>query len=107
MNDKRSECRESLELAVIMVSGEAEVPFFTKNVSISGFQAYSSEDKPGAKSLKTGDMVYVRLPELNMEGVASIRWSELGEDGMFNGGFKYLFMRRLNGSVFRVYGTES
>jgi len=40
---------------------------FTKDVSLDGFHACYTE----AASLEKGDIVYVRLPMLKMEGVAS------------------------------------
>lgn len=100
MNDNRSNYRKNLKVAGTLVSGDLELPFFTKNVSLNGFQACSSEGGPELNSLETSDMVYVRLPELNLEGVVSILWSNHGEDG-FNFGFKFLNMRGVDGSAYR------
>jgi len=105
MNDNRANYRKNLKVAGTLVSGDFELPFFTKNVSLNGFQACSSEAQPEAKSLETSDMVYVRLPELNLEGVVSILWSGNGEDG-FNFGFKFLNMRGVDGSAYRYRESD-
>lgn len=105
MNDNRANYRKNLKVAGTLVSGDVELPFLTKNVSLNGFQAYSAEGKPEAKSLETSDMVYVRLPELNLEGVVSILWTRDDEDG-FNFGFKFLNMRGVDGSAYRYRESD-
>ena len=106
MSDNRSSYRKNLKVAGTLVSGDFELPFFTKNVSLNGFQAYSTEAKPQAKSLETSDMVYVRLPELSLEGVVSILWTEDGDDGLFYFGFKFLNMRGVDGNAYRYRDAD-
>jgi len=100
MNDNRTNYRKNLKVAGTLVCGEIELPFFTKNVSLNGFQAYSTEGSPELKALEATDMVYVRLPELNLEGVVSILWAEKDKEG-FHFGFKFLNMRGVDGSGYR------
>jgi hypothetical protein len=101
MSDNRSNYRKNLKVAGALVSGDMELAFFTKNVSLNGFQAYSPVADPRAASMETSDMVYVRLPELNLEGVVSVLWTETDADGVFNFGFKFLSMRGVDGSAYR------
>jgi len=101
MSDNRSNYRKNLKVGGTLVSGDKELAFFTKNVSLSGFQAYSTDAGPGAAALETSDMVYVRLPELNLEGVVAVLWTETDADGVFNFGFKFLNMRGVDGSAYR------
>ncbi len=101
MSDNRSLYRKNLKVGGTLVSGDMELAFFTKNVSLHGFQAYSSEAGPDAKSLQTSDMVYVRLPDLSLEGVVSVLWTDIDAEGVFNFGFKFLSMRGVEGSAYR------
>lgn len=101
MSENRSNYRKNLKVAGTMVCGEMELAFFTKNVSINGFQAYSTDGDPRAASMEASDMVYVRLPELSLEGVVSVLWTETDADGVFNFGFKFLNMRGVDGSGYR------
>lgn len=98
MSEHRSNYRKNLKVAGTLVCGDLELAFFTRNVSISGFQAYSHTADPRAASIETSDMVYVRLPELNLEGVVSVLWTETDADNVFNFGFKFLNMRGVDGS---------
>ncbi len=100
MSDSRSTYRKNLKVGGTLVSGDMEFAFFTKNVSLNGFQAYSSEAIPEAKSLQTSDRVYVRLPELNLEGEVAVSWTETDADGIFNFGFKFLDMHGVDGSAY-------
>jgi len=106
MNENRSSYRKNLKVAGTLVSGDIEIPIVTKNVSLNGFQAYSAASKPELKSLETSDMVYVRLPELNLEGVVSILWSKDDENGEFIFGFKFLNMRGVDGSSYHYREAE-
>jgi len=101
MSDNRSSYRKNLKVSGTLVSGDKEIAFFTKNVSLSGFQAYSTEAGLEAEALQTSDMVYVRLPELSLEGVVAVLWTETDVDGVFNFGFKFLNMRGVDGSAYR------
>ena len=106
MNEHRSNYRKNLKVGGTLVSDNTEISFFTKNVSLSGFQAYSTEAKQDVKPLEKGDLVYVRLPMLNLEGVASMVWTETAEDGVFNFGFKFLNMRGVEGSAYHYKGSD-
>lgn len=106
MSENRSSYRKNLKVSGTLACGDIEMPFFTKNVSLSGFQAYSIEPNPKLGDLETSDMVYVRLPELNMEGVVSVLWTETDATGVFNFGFKFMNMRGVEGSEFRYRDSE-
>jgi hypothetical protein len=106
MSDNRSDYRKNLKVGGTLVCGTIELPIFTKNVSLSGFQAYSTAPAPEKGSLEASDMVYVRLPELNLEGVVSVLWTETDRDGAFNLGFKFLNMRGVDGSSYRYREFE-
>jgi hypothetical protein len=100
MSEHRSNYRKNLKMAGTLVSGDIELSFFTKNVSLNGIQAYALGAAPHAASIETSDMVYVRLPELNLEGVVTVLWAETDSDGVFNFGFKFLNMRGVDGSTY-------
>ncbi len=102
MNNHRSSYRKNLKIPGTLVSGKDEIPIFTKNVSLHGFEAYCED----AKSLEKGDMVYVRLPMLNLEGVASLVWTEGGDDGFLHFGFKFMNMRGVDGSSYHYRASE-
>ena len=106
MSENRSNYRKNLKVGGTLVCGDMELAFFTKNVSLSGFQAYSTQPAPASGALEASDMVYVRLPELSLEGVVSVLWTETGADGVFNFGFKFLNMRGVDGSAYRYREFE-
>ena len=98
----RRSYRKNLKIEGTLVVGTKEIKFFTKDVSLDGFHAYSSK----AISLENGDIVYVRLPMLSMEGVASTVWQELGPDDIYHIGFKFINMRGVGGSAYRYREAE-
>jgi hypothetical protein len=100
MSENRSSYRKNLKMQGTLVSGDTQIPFVTKNVSLNGFQAYCSEVNPDTAALEEGDIVYVRLPELNMEGVVCILWTENDAEGGLDFGFKFVNMRGVEGSEF-------
>lgn len=97
MKEKRTNYRKNLKVSGVLISENSEIPFFTKNVSLTGFKALITEAKVDSKPMEKDDLVYVRLPMLNMEGVASLVWTESTEDGGFNFGFRFLNMRGAEG----------
>ncbi len=112
MNEHRSSYRKNLKVNGMMVSNDrpfsdAAIPFFTKNVSLKGFQACISdsrhlEDRPLVK----GDMFFVRLPMLKLEGFASMMWMQMDKDGLFHSGFKFMNMRGVEGSTFHYRASD-
>jgi hypothetical protein len=101
-SNHRSNYRKNLKVSGTLVSGEDEISFFTKNVSLHGFEAYCED----AKALEKGDMVYLRLPPLNMEGVASLVWTERADDGFLHFGFKFMNMRGVDGSSYHYRDAD-
>lgn len=106
MKENRSSYRKNLKVAGTLVYGEIELPIFTKNISLHGFQACCTTGRLEAESLETSDMVYVRLPDLNLEGVVAILWSGDHADG-FNFGFKFLNMRGVDGSAYHYRDVDN
>ncbi len=102
MNEHRFSYRKNLKINGTLVSGEKEIPIFTKNVSLHGFEAYCEDAAP----LEDDDMVYVRLPELNMEGVASMVWTERADDGFLHFGFRFMNMRGVDGSNYHYRAAD-
>ncbi len=112
MNELRSNYRKNLKVNGTLInsdllSSDAEIPFFTKNVSLNGFHA-CIEDPACLESspLGKGDLFYVRLPLLKLEGVASMRWMQRGEDGFFHSGFKFMNMRGVEGSTYHYRASD-
>ncbi|MCX7111045.1 MAG: PilZ domain-containing protein [Candidatus Methylumidiphilus sp.] len=102
MNRNRQNYRKNLKVDGTMVVGSNEITFFTKDVSLDGFHACYTE----AASLEKGDIVYVRLPMLKMEGVASTVWKDSGLNDVHHIGFKFLNMRGVGGSAYHYRESE-
>ena len=96
MNRNRQNYRKNLKVDGTMVVGSSEITFFTKDVSLDGFHACHTE----AASLEKGDIVYVRLPMLSMEGVASTIWKNDGHEDIYHIGFNFLNMLGVGGSAY-------
>ena len=94
--------RKNLKMDGSMVFGASEIKFFTKNVSLRGFHAFCYV----AANLEEGDIVYVRLPLLNLEGVASMVWKDLDLDDVLHIGFKFLKMRGVKGNAYHFRESE-
>lgn len=107
-NDKRSTYRKNLKMSGTLVSGDTELSFFTRNVSLSGFQAYSAEPVLESQSLQPNEKVYVRLPELSLEGEVAVSWTDIDANGIFNFGFKFIDIRGVAGNSYRYqdFGPE-
>ena len=107
MNEHRSNYRKNLKVSGTLVSSDGEIPFFTKNVSLTGFHACINEPRHlETRPPETGDLFYVRLPMLKLEGDASMRWMHMGEDGLFHSGFKFMNMRGIEGSTYHYRASD-
>ncbi len=102
MNKKRHSYRKKLKLDGTLVIAANEIRFFTKDISLSGFHACF----PETGDLEMGDIVYVRLPMLNMEGVASTIWKETDQFQIAHIGFKFLNMRGVGGSAYHYRESD-
>ena len=102
MNKQRLSYRKNLKVGGTMVMDSREIQFFTKNISLNGFHACC---KPG-DHLEQGDIVYVRLPTLDIEGVASPVWKGSGTDDILHIGFKFLTMRGMGESAYHYKESE-
>ncbi len=96
MKKSRLSYRKSMKMQGSLLIGGSAISFFTKNVSLKGLHACCTE----ANGLEVGDMVYVCLPLMKMEGVASIIWKKLERDGICHIGLKFLKMRGIGGSAY-------
>jgi hypothetical protein len=101
-NKLRLGYRKNLRMDGSLLIGTSEIRFFTKNVSLKGFHACC----PKAENLEEGDIVYVRLPLLSMEGVASTIWKGSDLNGICHMGFKFLKMRGTGGSAYHYRESE-
>lgn len=106
MNTARSSYRKNLKVMGTMILGEHEIPFTTKNISLTGIQAYCTGLNKIAKSMEHSDMIYVKLPELSMEGVVSVLWTEERPGEEFHFGFKFVNMRGVEGSSYRFKESD-
>jgi len=102
MKIPRQNYRKNLKVAGTLVVGDCEINFFTKDVSLDGFHACCTE----TANLERGDIVYVRLPMLNMEGVASTVWHVSDLDSIYHVGFKFMNMRGVGGSAYHYRESE-
>lgn len=105
-NENRPSYRKNLKVAGTLVHSDKEISFFTRTMSLSGFEAYCEQSVLDATSFEEGDMVQVSLPMLNLQGIVSILWTGLGEDGLFSFGFKFINMRGVEGSTYRYREAE-
>jgi len=102
MNRHRHNYRKNLKVDGTLVIGDSEISFFTKDVSLSGFHACCTD----ADDLENGDIVYVRLPMLSMEGVASTIWRDTDQDNVFHIGFKFVNMRGVGESAYHYRESD-
>lgn len=102
MNRYRHNYRKNLKVDGSLVIGSSEISFVTKDVSLNGFHACCTN----AENLENGDIVFVRLPKLSIEGVASTIWKEADQHDVFNIGFKFLNMRGVRGSAYHYRESE-
>ena len=102
MNINRQNYRKNLKIDGTLVIGPTEIRFVTKDISLNGFHAFCAEPA----SLEKGDIVYVRLPMLNMEGVASTVWKKSGQEDNCHIGFQFLNMRGVGGSAFHYKESD-
>jgi hypothetical protein len=106
-NERRSAYRKNLKVGGTLISDDLELPFFTKNISLDGFQAYINEAASFSESLLASKKIYVRLPALSLEGEVSLSWVETDANGVFRFGFKFLDMRGTEGNSYRYQGTST
>lgn len=102
MMKPRQSYRKNLKVGGTLVIGASEIEFMTKNVSLNGFHACCEN----TDQLETGDIVFVRLPTLNIEGVASTAWMVADPGQMCHIGFKFLKMRGVGESGYLYRAVE-